>query len=756
MKALFLAALFVSCVMSHSIGQNKPGKELRVFKTSQAITIDGVLDEEAWKMAKTADNFFLNYPSDTLPPTNATEAWITFDDRFLYVAVKCYTDGTPPVAQNMRRDWGQASRLHDVIYLTVGPFADKANAYWFGISPPGIQYDGIISGGGETGDGYNDFWDSKWYSKIKVDKDYWTGEMAIPFKSFRYEHKVIWDINFLRGDAKSNEMSHWIAIPIQYMVGSLAYQGKMVTADSLPKSGSNIVFIPYSTFSANRAGKGSPSDRELNGGFDAKVGITPSLNLDLTFNPDFSHVEVDQQVINLTRFEYNFPERRQFFLENGDLFGQLGLPAARPFFTRRIGLAADSVGNLQKVPILYGARMSGKLGNLWRIGAMNLHTSRQKSLGLPDQNYSVVVAQRRVLSRSYISGFMINKQSIGLERYDSTSYYHSDLLYRHASMASGEYQFNTYNRVAGADFSLLTTNNRWSGKLYYHRSFSEFTEDKTSSFGSLLEYNTRALGIRGMYQGVGENFNAETGFVPGLDVYRGFKSATVKVRKSFYPNEGKIISWVPSVETAVNLLPDGTFTDFSTIGGCQVNFLNKAFIKGELRDLYQKLPANFNPIAPKGDSLLLKGQHYRWQEYEVQFQSDLRRSISYLVGTGGGEFYIGSRQSLFGEIAYRFQPFALLAMGYNYTKIDFPNGFGRANFVLLSPRVEITLHPNLYINAFAQYNSRFDNVNLNARLQWRFKPASDIFLVYTENYLPMDFSSKNRSLVFKINYWLNI
>src|SRR5262249_35674429 len=164
----------------------------------------------------------------------------------------------------------------------------------------------------------------------------------------------------------------------------------------------------------------------------------------------------DRQVINLTRFEYQFPERRTFFLENSDLFSTPGYPPTRPFFSRRIGLAADSTVALQKVPIAYGARVSGKIGKNWRIGAMNVQTKKKPELGLPAQNYTVAVVQRQIFSRSNFDLFVVNKQSLGIGKYDSSKYFQSDLVRNYWNGADTVKKLNLYNRVVGADFNLFT------------------------------------------------------------------------------------------------------------------------------------------------------------------------------------------------------------------------------------------------------------------------------------------------------------
>jgi hypothetical protein len=750
--ALTFAFYFISLFGSDAIGQNLPGKELHVKKATSAIILDGELNEGDWTRAEAASSFFQNYPNDSLPASHASEAYLTFDDRYLYFAFKCFTK--KPITQTMRRDYGDALVLHDVIYMSLGGFADKANANWFGVSFPGVQYDGSISNGGDSEDSYSDFWDAKWYTKTKKYDGYWIAENAIPFKSFRYSNSTPLDVNFLRGDASTNERSHWVRIPVQYMVGSQAFTGKVITDQPLPVPGKNVVLIPYSTFSASKE-PGTSGVQDYKAGFDAKIGIATAMNLDITFNPDFSHVEVDQQIVNLTRFEFNFPERRQFFLENSDLFGQLGLPLARPFFTRRLGLAADSMGVIRKVPILYGIRFSGKPGKAWRTGLMNLHTRSQSTLGLPDQNYTMAVVQRRVLSRSFVSAFFINKQNINVSETDSGRYLHPQLLYSDES-SNQNFNINRFNRVFGAEFNLLTVNNKWSGKGFYHHATNSFKETKRNSYGLLAEYNTRDWGLRLMQQSTQKNFRAETGFIPGLDIYPGLHNSTVRVRRSYYPSDKKLVKAEPYVEGNVNILPAGSLTDYSALGGTQLFFLNQSSIKGEIRRWFQKLPADFNPIGPRGDTTFLRGEQFAWNDYELQFLSDPRKKISYTLGYSGGAFYSGSRSSLFGELVFRAPPYLTFSTLFNYSNIRLPEVYGSAAFLLLSPKLDITFTPNLFFTALLQYNDRYDNVNLNARVQWRFKPLSDLFIVYTEDYFPNGLGSKQRALVLKATYWLNL
>lgn len=757
----FFIPFLVSGLEVETLAQtrNKPGHGLTVAKAKGEIVLDGVLDEEDWKSADIAKDFFLNYPVDSLPPAFQTEARVTFNDHYFYASFVCYDDGKRDVVQSLRRDieWS----LNDNVGLYMDPYNDFTNGFYFTITPNGVQSEGIMSGGGSGGDdSYNNNWDNKWYSKVKRYEDRWIAELAIPLKSFRYNHNIDnWNVSFVRQDLKRNQVSSWVATPIQFIPSSFAYSGKLNWKERPPHAGTNISLIPYGiTSSAKDVEKGEATKNTLNAGFDAKVGLTPSLNLDLTVNPDFSNVEVDRQVINLTRFEFQFPERRQFFLENSDLFSTQGFSGfTQPFFSRRIGLVRDSAGNLQRVPIMYGARISGKLGPKWRIGIMNLQTKKKESLGLPDQNYTVAVVQRQVFSRSNIGLTFVNKQSLGVANYDSTQYYHEDLIKKYWTGQDTVTRLNTYNRVLGADFNLITKNNRWGGQIYYHRSFDNFSKGDNYSYGAFLNYTTRHVQAWAAGNGIGKNYNAEVGFVPSTAVYPGNLGGIAQIKYILYPKKSNsIVIMGPGFSFDYTALPDGTTTDRTYTATYNINFKNTAEFEASGKRIYQRLPEDFDVLYPKGDSTLLKGQEFEWTEYNVKYKSNTRSIFTYSLNLTAGQFYNGNRTRVGGMVAYRFQPFGSLSVNFDYNDVRLPAAYGKAKFILVSPRLDLTFTDKLFLTTFVQYNDRFDNVNLNARFQWRYKPASDFFLVYTENYFAEHLKVKNRALVLKFTYWFNV
>jgi len=749
----FLRSVLLAATALPLFAQHKQGTPYHAGRVKDAIVIDGVLNEKTWQQAHAATGFWMSKPYDSVPPVNQTTFRIAFDEHFLYLAFACKDDGQGPVVQSLRRDFD--FRFNDNVGFYFDPYNDYTNGFYFNITPYGVQREGLMANGGSQPDNFSAFWDNKWYSAVTRTDTLWIAELAIPFKSIRY-NRGEWNFNILRNDLERNAVSSWIATPVQYLPASFAWSGKLIWDDELPKAGTNISLIPYVAGSMYQDKENNqPAEYEGLTGFDAKVGITPSLNLDLTFNPDFSQVEVDQQVINLTRFEFNFPERRQFFLENSDLFAQPGFPDSRPFFSRRLGLAVDTSGTLKRVPILYGARVSGKMGKDWRLGIMNLQTKETKSLGLPAQNYTMAIVQRQVLARSNVDFFFVNKQSLGVgNQYDPDKFYHPSLVYETITGTDTLRKLNTYNRVFGVDFNINSKDTRFRGDIYYHQSIDDFNTTDRYSAGTFLGYFSRNLAVLGGVVLLGKNYNAEVGFVPNLRVYPGFTGSFARVEYLTYPQSNVVANHGPFAEGNWGFIPGGQNTDQNYNAGYAISFLNTAAVFISLQHTYQYLTQDFNPIG--GEQDFLAGEEYSWNQIQLEYQSDNRKLFNYRVEGVAGGFYTGGGFVINGEMNYRYQPYGSLGIRFSYNHVDLTGNYGKAQLFLIGPRLNLTFTDKLFLTTFVQYNNLADNMNLNARFQWRFKPASDFFIVYTENYLPEPFQSKNRALVFKLTYWLNL
>ena len=722
---ILFSLLLITLVNLPIMAQKKNAQyQYHLHKTSSTIKVDGVDDDPAWKESEVATDFFMVLPMDTSHARVRTEVRMSYDNEHIYLMATCYhlLPG-PYMVESLRRDF--AFGKNDNFLLFMDPFDDQTNGFSFGANAAGAQWDGTMFEGGKI----DLSWDNKWVSEVKTYEDRWVFEAAIPFKSIRYKKGIKeWGINFSRLDLKTTEKSSWTPVPRQFPTASLAYTGILIWDQPPPEAGANVSIIPFALARGTKDYQnGTPADYKSDFGADAKIAVTSSINLDLTVNPDFSQVDVDRQVTNLDRFELFFPERRQFFLENGDLFANFGYATLRPFFSRRIGLG---------VPIQYGARVSGKINRNWRIGMMDMQTRAVDAQGLPVQNFGVVSLQRRIFARSNIGLIFINKQSINYQ----------------PSTDSAATIYSQYNRNIGLEYNLASSDNLWTGKALLLRSFSPDKKGSDYVHAVNLQYATRKLALSWQHEAVGKNYNAEVGYVPR----KGYIKLNPMAGITFFPKGTKVLSHGPTISSTLFHNESFQPTDNETWLAHSTTFRTQSKLTVWVAHNYVKLLSPFDPTNSGKDTLATGSQHY-FNSYGFDFASKPQSVFTYAAtGRNGGYYGNGTRLNLTGDIGYRFQPYVSIALSSSYNDIWLPETSGRTTFWLIGPRIDVTLTNKLFFTSFVQYNDQKDNVNLNTRLQWRYKPASDLFIVYTDNYLPGDFFVKNRSLVVKFTYWLSI
>lgn len=735
---------------------NSEDYQLSVKKTTEQITIDGKLDEEVWSQADKANNFIQNFPTDSLNATSKTTVSVTFDNQFLYVGGVCHENSDKDhIMQSLKRDFDWPINENFSIYFD--PYDDYTNGFTFGITPAGVQREGLVTNGQNvSGD-----WENKWFSAVHDAGSYWSFEFKIPFKSIRYNaDSKQWNIIFLRLDLKNNERSTWAPVPQGFRPSSLAFSGRLNFEDELPKAGVNVSFIPFITSGVSKNHEdGESVAYKANAGFDAKIALSSSLNLDLTFNPDFSQVEVDQQVTNLNRFEIFFPEKRQFFLENNDLFGENGFRSSRPFFSRRIGIAGNSVTVDGKdeylggqLPIQHGVRLSGKIGKDWRVGLLNMMTKETQDLAMPQQMYNVAVVQRKIFARSSIGFTVVNKRSFGVELSDTTKFLFNQSIFKEKE-TNGEtsYYLNDFNTVYGTDFNYRSSNNKWNSNMFYHRSVSPQKSNKEFATGAFVGYTVRKLQVRLFTATISDDYSAEVGFIRRKDIrqYGAFSNFF------FYPSSRKINNHGPIFNAFYVTDISNNRTDYNAKIGYQIQLLNTSRIQIDVEHRYEKLRRSFDPTRTDGVDLV-EGDTFSWNTYSVGFNTDTRKVVSFEGKATIGGFYNGERINIKGQFNYRYQPYGGIGLRFDYNNIDLPSPYNSAEFWLVGPRIDFTFTDKLFLTTFVQYNEQADNLNINARFQWRYKPASDLFVVYTDNYFPESLGIKNRALIMKLNYWLNI
>lgn len=652
---------------------------------------------------------------------------LAYDDDNLYAAFICVNRNPEKdfVIQSLKRDFSILS--NDAIVLTLSPFMDGQNGFSFGVTPRNAQREGAVENGGNFG--VTTAWDQIWYSATHISKDTWYAEMEIPFKSIRFtSDSGMWHFNVVRTDYKNNEVSAWVGVPRNLNISTLGFVGHLMWAEPPRKRNANIAIIPYvSNVSTGDKTQLFNQNKPRFGG-DAKIALSSALNLDLTVNPDFAQVDVDEQQLNLTQFSLFFPERRQFFIENSDLFANFGFRQIRPFFSRKIGLEGSTI-----VPIDAGVRVTGKIGNGLRVGAMDVQT-REVGIYQP-KNYFTLAFQQKVFTYSNIGFILVNDMLAGSKNFGSNR-----------------------GTVTGLEYNLLTKNNRLVGKAFVQKSFSNLSKDDYSH-ASFLMYRNIFWSMAWNHEYVGKNFYARTGFVPRTEVRDPVLNQVKRfsywrlepdIKRTFYPKNSVINNY--SFALYNSSYYDSFFrpTESYTSATGRIVFLNQSEIRVVGADRFQHVFIPFAPIRTNKKYLFGK---YRWQEAGIGFSSNNRKKVNGVLDIVVGDFYNGKRFSLTSSLQYRRQPWGVFSLTYRTERINLDT-IGSSVLNLIGAKADISFSTTMYFTTFFQYNTQTDNVNVNVRFQWRYNPMSDFFIVYSENYLP-DFTTINRSLALKLVYWLN-
>jgi len=724
---IIILSFSVGTVAQPAVSEFKQVFRLEITEAISDIVIDGKLDDLSWQSANIGSDFWQKVPYFAEGADPRTEVMLTYDKDNLYVAAKCFQK-EDILVQSLKRDeyWD-----NDGIAILLDPLNTRTNGFLFGVTAVGAQWDALRSL-----DDVNSDWSNKWYSGTHNGDGFWSMEMAIPLRILRFSPDVKeWGMNFVRNHSNENEYHNWTAVPESFWPPDPAFAGALVFDEApTPKKG-NYNLIPYVTASTSKK-RSEDSKQNFDIGMDARMSVTSTLNLDLTVNPDFSQIEVDQLVTNLTRFNIFLPERRTFFLENSDLFADYGYPAVRPFFSRTIGLDSKS----QAVPILYGARLTGNLNKTVRLGVMNIHSLKSENSNA--QNQSAISIQKQ-FGRSFIKGMFLNRQG-----FDGLEILGSD-----------------YGRNTGLEAAYVSDNGQVSFWGAAHHSFKENISGKNGFYTSGFAFTNPSWEILVANGYVQENYYADMGFVARIDNYDAVRDTTIRVGFNenvaeftyrIRPKDGLVTRHNFTLENQIFLNTDWSLNERQNEIRYSVAFRSTAEFSisatnNEVNLLY--------PFSFVSDALPLAADNYNFTFFNTSFSSDNRKPVSFNLGGRTGNFYNGKLHQANGNVNFRVQPWGNLGFGYEWNKLNFPDKNGKETITALLSNLEIGFNKNLLWTTLFQYLDQSDFLGINSRLQWRFAPMSDLFLVYVDNYDVIEnigtrnIQTNNRAVILKINYW---
>ena len=695
---------------------------MRAIPLRAGIRVDGRLDEPVYDTVPPVSDFIQQLPDEGAPATERTEAWVMFDDENFYVAGRCW-DSAPPsewVATEMRRDAFNMLN-NDLFGFLIDTFYDRRNALLFYANPAGGFVDQAITNEGNPNRDWNPVWDVR---TGRFDGG-WTIEMVVPFKSLRYRpgRDQVWGIQIRRTVIRKNEWAYLTLIPISAAgfggrggVFRVSAAGTLVGLET-PPSGNHLEVKPYAIGGLTSDADAPPGAGAGRGGLgvDLKYGVTRNLTADFTVNTDFAQVEVDEQQVNLTRFNLFFPEKREFFLEGRGIFdfargsfrtarslrqGSVlgGGDAPTLFYSRRIGLLGGEV-----VPIRGGGRLTGKVG-AFDVGALNIQTGAlggaEASSAARAANFTVLRVKRDLLRRSSVGALFTNR-SVALDGAGS-------------------------NQAWGADasFSFFDSVNFLG---YYARTRSTGARGRDASYQARFDYGADRYGFELDHLAVEDDFRPEVGFVRRDN----FRRTSVSGRFSPRPRSMESVrQFVLEASLDYFLTADtGRLETRQQQVALQTELENSDQFGVRMSDSFEFLRQPFTVSRRAGVTIPVGG--YDFTDLRLTYALGPQRPLNGRVDVTTGGYFDGRLTSVdLSRGRVDLSPRLSVEPGVSFNWIDLPGGEFRTD--LVRGRLNYTFSPRMFVSGLFQYNSTNRTLGANLRLRWEYTPGSELFVVYTE------------------------
>ena len=705
-----------------------PTPSVAAHRTATPIQIDGRLDDAVYGTVPGITDFVQQEPDEFKPATEKTEAWVFFDDAYIYVSARCWeTHPERRVANEMRRDTNQL-RQNDTFAVLFDTFHDRRNGYIFYANAIGGMADSQVTDEGPP----NADWNTVWNVRTSTFEGGWTIEMAIPFKSLRYlpGQNQTWGINLRRVVRWKNEWSYLAQVPraLTTFRGLLKVSSAgTLTGLEAPSGSRNIEIKPFTlgNFATDRTV--TPvvnNDATLRAGVDLKYGLTQNLTADLTVNTDFAQVEVDEQQVNLTRFNLFFPEKRDFFLEGAGTFAFAGRASAglaagsgdTPylFFSRRIGLDGS-----RQVPLRVGGRVTGKVGAI-TVGVLNVQTGEDAAAAAESTNFTVLRAKRDILRRSSIGGMVTHRTSTPGRAGANTGF-------------GLDATFSFYQNLRFDSYVAAT---RSDGK-----------ERDDLSYRAFADYNADRYGLQLERLEVQPNFLPEAGFLRRTDMRRNFGQLRFSPRPRRVPHVRKVTA-IASLNYVTNTT--NRLDTREAVGQFQTEFTNSDVVSATYTDSFERLVRPF-AIAP---GIRIPVGTYDFHTVLLSYTAGQQRRYSGAIVYEGGPFYSGDRHSIAvssARMEVTPQLSAEPSVSVNWVHLR----EGSFTTTVARLRGTYTMTPRMYVSGIGQYNSTNTSLGSNLRFRWEYRPGSELFVVYTDDYdteaRPSVTPLRNRAFVVKVN-----
>ena len=698
--------LVISLSVYHSLADEH--FYIEVLQTTNPPAIDGKLNDPCWLTATVLTNFTQVLPVEGNPPSEMTEVRMVYTPDYLFFAFRCYDrEPTAILAKQMRHDSDFSS--DDKIEVVIDTFGRKREGYFFALNPAGVRTEGLV----EDFSKENSLWDTLWLARAKIDNQGWCAEIAIPFKSLSFSDNYgAWGFNVERVIRRKQERIRWTGIARAQSIATLANLGELRGLTNMNQGfgleAKTSVSLKYST-----APPPAHSEWTWKPSMDLTYHITPALKANATFNTDFAETEIDDRVVNLSRFPLFFPEKRDFFLQDSDLFRFAGLPSSilTPYYSRRIGLAANG----QPVDILAGGRLTGRFDG-----------ARVALLSALQDSYGTVGSKGLFVGR--LSKSVFEESEVG------------------AIATYGDPRSSGEAGLVGADFNYrntrLPSEKTLNGHVWIMGSSSDYIGEQDLASGVDMSFPNEPFSASLAIRHIGDDFDPAMGFI----LRRGVRYHQGSVSYTWRPNT----AWLRSIYLSVR--PNFTTDLDQQLIGEDHDLPSLTFVTpagDELTLLYSnerdvlENPFEIRPgiIIPKGD--------YRMNQFQALLTTSSARPVGFQLKARTADFYTGQRREYYGGLDLRPIRFVTAQIGYSLTEAQLNEG--NFNVRLPTARLNLALTPDLSWTTLAQYDNLSDNLGLYSRIRWTFRPGSDLFFVVNQGFGFDDwrFHEINRDITLK-------
>ena len=698
---LFVSVFFTLCLaiglFSHDAISQESRKSATIVRTSTPPTLDGRLHEPVWGNALVIDDLHQYDPIDHGEPSEHSEFYLLYDDENLYIGARLF-DNNPSGIAARQLIQGQSVEADDRVELIIDPFNNMRSGYKFQVNPNGVRYDGVFEGPIRV----NPDWDGIWYAESVVDDQGWTSEIVIPFKTLNFNPESSeWGFTIGRGIPRKTEKIAWTSFDRAINPGVTG----ILRGFSGIQQGKGLDIVPTISMATNRDYVTVLDDNAIDPAFDVFYNFTPSLTGVLTLNTDFSSTEVDDRQVNLTRFSLFFPEKRDFFLQDSDIFdfgpvqrnfGGMGRSGI-PFFSRRIGLS--DAGN--PVDLNIGGKITG------RAGPLNIGLLAVEQAGYQGKDEFVAETDLFV---GRISANIFEESTVG------------------AIFTEGDPRSNLNNSMAGVDFryrnTKLLSGRSVQAAAWYQESDSYGVTADQSSWGMEFELpSSEGLFSRFEYEVIEKNFNPALGFVNRSGFERKRVWAGYRHRPVGHP-------WIRTIMTFAAF--EQYHHDKNGSLESQNLFYRPLRIENNSGDTYSTMFRDQTEVLLEpfeiSEGIFLPTGSYEYKSYELEFEGAPERTLSPTFLLGTGDFFNGDRSVIEGALDWRPSSRWFLGVGYQYNDISLPVGD-------FSTRV-IQARANLAFNArwswmnIIQYDNVSDTAGINSRLRWHPEAGEDLYIVW--------------------------